>query len=503
MATPQNDPPNEQEFEALPCLEHAPNREELFRTALESLAEGILITDRKSRIIYTNGRMTELTGYTPEEMIGKVSHHLLCPEEQWVTQDARLHRRLSGQQEQYELEVRRKDGSMLWMRVRATPYVDISGRVIGTVGAMMCIELERQLEAANATLLGELRGQAREMVGQSASLSKVLSQIRMVAPTDAAVLILGESGVGKELVARAIHEMSDRREMPMVRVNCASIPKELFESEFFGHVKGAFTGALRDRAGRFELAEGGTLFLDEIGEIPLDLQSKLLRVLQEGQFERVGEERTRRADVRIIAATNRELEAEAKAGRFRLDLYYRLSVFPVQVPPLRDRREDIPLLAQHFAAQSAKRLGMKVPRLTEAHHAELSQYPWPGNIRELQNVIERGVILSRTGPLRFDLPQLQALGTHLGQGQSPRSNPEGLLSVPNPAPSPPSVTPNFERLSDLKTAERDLTLTALKEAKGRIYGKGGAADRLGLPPTTLISRLKKQGIDPLEFKRER
>src|SRR6266478_679259 len=230
-------------------------------------------------------------------------------------------------------------------------------------------------------------GKLRNIIGHSPALEKVLAQIATVAPTEANVLILGESGTGKELVARAIHDMSARKEHSLVRVNCASIPKELFESEFFGHVRGAFTGAVKDRVGRFELADGGTLFLDEIAEIPLDLQSKLLRVLQEGQFERLGEDRTRTVKVRLIAATNRDLLAEAKAGRFRLDLYYRLSVFPIEVPSLRERLEDVGELAEHFIKQSARRLGVPRPRLSKLHLQELQSYDWPGNVRELQNVI--------------------------------------------------------------------------------------------------------------------
>lgn len=464
------------------CIERAPNREELFRTALESLAEGILITDHLSRIIYVNGTLEEMTGYSRGEMIGHVSHRMLLPPEEWPKQEQRLTERLSGQREEYEHQIRRKDGALHWVRVRATPYMDVSGKVIGTMGALMCIETEKRLEATNAALLGEISGKAASIVGTSGALKKVLDQIHLVAPTGAAVLVLGESGVGKELVARAIHDFSERRDEALVRVNCASVPKELFESEFFGHVRGAFTGALRDRAGRFDLARGGTLFLDEIGEIPLELQSKLLRVLQEGTFERVGEERTRRADVRIVAATNRDLEQEVKAGRFRADLFYRLSVFPIQVPPLRERLEDIPVLAQHFTAQAAKRLGQKLPRLSDAHLRELARYDWPGNIRELQNVIERAVILSRTGPLRFDLPGMTA------------RTPPALPSLQAAMAERPAS------LGELKNAERQLTITALRETQGRIYGPNGAAVRLGLPPTTLLSRLKKLGVTTAEFK---
>ena len=242
------------------------------------------------------------------------------------------------------------------------------------------------------------------MIGQSAALKRLLRQVEMVARTDATVLILGESGTGKELVAREIHQHSRRSQRPLIRVNCASIPRELYESEFFGHVKGAFTGAIKDRAGRFEAAQGGTLFLDEVGEIPLELQSKLLRVLQEGQYERVGEERTRTVDVRIIAATNRDLPRDVEAGRFRQDLYYRLNVFPMKVAPLRERKEDIPLLAAHFLDRAVRKLKLPSARLTPSHIAQLHNHDWPGNVRELQNMIERALILAQNGVLWFDLP---------------------------------------------------------------------------------------------------
>jgi transcriptional regulator with GAF, ATPase, and Fis domain len=255
----------------------------------------------------------------------------------------------------------------------------------------------------------------------------------------------------------------------LVKVNCAGIPRELFESEFFGHAKGAFTGALRDRAGRFEVADGGTLFLDEIGEIPLPLQGKLLRVLQEGEFERVGEERTRRVDVRIIAATNRKLRDEVAAGHFRQDLYFRLSVFPLEVPTLRSRREDIAVLATHFLNQAASRSNFQPPRLTRANVQELVLYSWPGNIRELQNVIERAVILSRGGPLRFQL-------------EEPAAN------------SPTPIAPVPATQKQWLESQRATIRAALEKSGGKIYGKGGAAELLGLRPTTLSSRIAALGI---------
>jgi DNA-binding NtrC family response regulator len=314
------------------------------------------------------------------------------------------------------------------------------------------------------------------IVGQSWALRRVLLQAETVAPNDATVLILGETGTGKELIARAVHQRSRRRDRPLVRVNCSSIPKELFESEFFGHAKGAFTGAIKDRAGRFEVAAGGTMFLDEVGEIPLELQSKLLRVLQEKSYERVGEEKTRYADVRIIAATNRDLKKEVAAGRFREDLYYRLYVFPLKVAPLRERKEDIPLLASHFVDLSVKELGCPKPRLTPAGIETLSAYDWPGNIRELRNVILRAVILARGGALEFDLPVTRAALTSLGQRDRDQAEPEYLTE------------------SEMRRRERENIFAVLQKADWKIKGINGAAELLGVKPTTLVARIEKMGL---------
>ncbi|MGE3151953.1 MAG: sigma-54 interaction domain-containing protein [Nitrospiraceae bacterium] len=317
------------------------------------------------------------------------------------------------------------------------------------------------------------------LVGRSAALRAMVQQIDLVAPTDATVLILGESGTGKELVAREIHERSRRRSRALVRVNCASIPRELYESEFFGHVKGAFTGALKDRAGRFESANGGTLFLDEVGEIPLELQSKLLRVLQEGEYERVGEETTRTVNVRIVAATNRDLTRDVQAGRFRQDLYYRLNVYPIPVVPLRHRKEDIPLLAAYFVEQAAERLHCPRPDMAEAQVRQLQFYDWPGNVRELQNVIERAVIASQGRALEFELPH----GTHEEQ---PVTRPIRTAAR--------SSEGEVLTEAEMRQWERDNLLAALHLSHWRIYGPGGAAERLGVKPTTLVSRIKKLGI---------
>ena len=371
----------------------------------------------------------------------------------------------------------RLDGELLvWLRMIA----DHAAAAIANARAFEEIErLRARIEQENDYLRDEVKAAYSfgDIVGTSPALRAVLEQVDLVGPTEANVLILGESGTGKELVARAIHERSRRRVGPMIKVNCASVPRELFESEFFGHVRGSFTGAVRDRVGRFELAGGGTLFLDEVGEIPLDMQSKLLRVIQERTFERVGEERPRTADVRVIAATNRDLKREAEAGRFRADLYYRLSVFPVEVPPLRQRLEDVPLLAAYFMRESCRRLGIPERPLSRHHLSELESYPWPGNIRELQNVIERAAITSRSGPLRFELP---AAG---GPGVQPR-----------PASSGNPSSRDLLSYAALEELERENLLEALRRTNWKVSGTGGAAELLGIKATTLASRIKAMGI---------
>ncbi len=339
--------------------------------------------------------------------------------------------------------------------------------------------LHKQLELESDFLrqeIVEIAGMG-ELVGQSAALQNVVRQIDLVAPTDANVLIQGESGTGKELVAREIHKRSNRHERPMIKVNCASIPQDLFESEFFGHVKGSFTGAIKDRAGRFEAADGGTLFLDEVGEIPLELQGKLLRALQEGEFERVGEERTRQVNVRVIAASNRDLKEEAASGRFRSDLYYRLNVFPIEVAPLRRRKEDLRPLASLFLQRATQRFGRPLIGLTQADLLQLQNYNWPGNVRELQNVIERAVIVSTGNRLRLDLET--------------GSDEHQLLQLTTVTESQNNILTETE----MRELERQNIEAALKQSEGRIYGSKGAACLLGIPPTTLTARINKVGIN--------
>jgi len=324
---------------------------------------------------------------------------------------------------------------------------------------------------------GKQIGAFGKIVGQSGAWRRIISQVEIVGPTDATVLILGETGTGKELIAQEIHRCSGRREKPLVPVNCTSIPKELFESEFFGHVRGAFTSAVRDRIGRFESAEGGTLFLDEVGEIPLELQSKLLRVLQERAYERVGDARTRRANVRIVAATNRDLKQDVLAGRFREDLYYRLNVFPIKVAPLRDRKEDIPLLASHFIETVVKELRCPRPRLTRAGIETLLNYDWPGNIRELCNVIQRAAIFAQGGALDFDLPM----------GDSP-------AEPTSSRPATGNVNAEYLTEAEIRRYERENLSIVLQKTGWKIKGAAGAAELLGVRPTTLMSRVEKLGL---------
>ena len=374
--------------------------------------------------------------------------------------------------------LRLKHEELVWMRMIA----DHAATAIANARAFEKIQrLQDQLELECSYLREEVK-EARafgDIIGQSDALQSVLKQVELVAPTDANVIILGESGTGKELVAREIHKRSTRHDRPLIKVNCASISRELYESEFFGHVKGAYSGAIRDRAGRFEAADGGTLFLDEVGEIPLDLQSKLLRVIQEGQYERVGEEVTRQVDVRIIAATNRNLKKDIAKGLFRQDLYYRLNVFPIEVAPLRLRKGDIPLIAEHFLGLIQKRGNRKLPRIAASNLKQLQNYDWPGNVRELQNVIERAAITSQGRALQFVLPHDDGLGkSHQAAAIDLEPNDEGLI-IPE---------------SEMRGRERQNILATLKKSNWKIYGAGGAAQLLGIKPTTLSSRIKKMKI---------
>ncbi len=470
------------------------------RLILDAVGEGIYGVDAEGRTTFLNPAGERMLGWRADELVGQVMHSVVhyshedgapyplkCCPIYAAFQDGAVHR--------VDHEVFwRKDGTCFPVEYTSTP-IKHNGRCVGAVVVFRDIserrvaerrlrsalrqveELTKRLELENAYLQDELKSEHnyREIVGSSSAIRTIIQQIELVAPTDANVLITGESGTGKELIARAIHENSARSKRPLIRVNCAAIPRELFESEFFGHVKGAFTGAVGERVGRFELADGGTIFLDEVGELPLEQQAKFLRVLQEGQFERLGEAKTRHVDVRVIAATNRDLKAAVEAKTFREDLFFRLNVFPVEAPPLRQRIEDIPLLATHFIRKASQRRNRPPASISRADMERMQRYAWPGNIRELENVIERAIIVSRDGRLRIDLP-LAARGGTLPSRQS-----RGTSDV---------LTEEQQRLR-----ERDNTLSALKACQGRVSGPGGAAELLGLKPTTLYSRLKKYGIN--------
>jgi formate hydrogenlyase transcriptional activator len=473
------------------------------RLILEAAGEGVYGIGRDGRTTFVNPAAARMLGYSAEELIGRDAHGLIhhtrpdgspypagdCPIYA-AFRDGAVH------QEDDEL-FWRKDGTAFPVSYTSTP-IRQGGHLVGAVIVFRDVterkeseqrlrqaldeleDLRRRLEQENAYLQEELRDEHdyREIVGRSRVLRETIRKIELVAPTDAVVLITGESGTGKELIARAIHQSSQRAERPLIRVNCAAVPAELFESEFFGHVRGAFTGALRDRAGRFELASGGTLFLDEVGEIPLELQSKLLRVLQEGQFERVGGDRTQTTDVRVIAATNRELQADVAAGRFREDLYFRLNVFPIHSAALRERKEDIPLLVAHFLHGLGRRFGRENLRISEADVQRLQAYDWPGNIRELQNLLERAVIVSPGGQLRVEVPEAPGA---TGPTTAPGSSETASTGI---------ITEHERRARDRAMIEK-----ALQRSGGKVFGPGGAAEILGIKPTTLASRIKRWGIE--------
>ncbi|BCO31623.1 transcriptional regulator [Thiohalobacter sp. COW1] len=471
---------------------------------LNAAGEGIYGVDTEGRTTFANPAAERMLGWKAEDMIGRNIHTLIHHSHAdgccYPAHECHIFAAFrDGKVRHVDNEVFwRKDGKAIPVEYTSTPIME-EGRIVGAVVIFRDIserrqaeerlraaldqvqQLKRKLELENAYLQEEYLAEHnyKEIVGRSPAIHKVIRQIELVAPTDAAVLITGESGTGKELVARAIHDSSDRHDRPMIRVNCASIPRELFESEFFGHIKGAFTGAMNDRAGRFELADGGTLFLDEVGEIPLELQGKLLRVLQEQQFERVGESVTRRVDVRIIAATNRDLQREVAEKRFREDLYFRLNVFPIESIALRQRAEDIPLLAAHFLRLAAQKFGKPEVQLTHGDIERLQAYHWPGNIRELVNVIERAVILAREGRLHLDI--------NTGE------------TATQAAPARPNGVGRVRTRDELRQQELENIIAALRHCNGKVFGRGGAAELLEIKPTTLASRIKSLGINRHRF----
>ena len=464
-----------------------------YRTLYRSTPAMLHTVDGHGRIVTVTDHWLSKLGFTREEVLGRPITDFMSASDQKTYTDGRLRELIAeGDFNNLERQMVTKDGHTIDLVMSAISHRDEDGNVDRMLVASKDVternraerELRRTL-AENARLREELeleRDYLREevnvalnfgrIVGTSQALRRMLKRIEAVAETPANVLVQGESGVGKELVAREIHARSPRAAGPLVKVNCASIPKELFESEFFGHVKGAFTGAHRDRVGRFQLADGGTIFLDEIGEIPMELQGKLLRVLQESEFERVGDDITRSVDVRVIAATNRDLERLIVDGEFREDLFYRLSVFPVDVPALRDRGDDIVQLAQHFLEQTCKDFGREPMTFTRAQAANMKAYSWPGNVRELKNVIERAVILSPGKTLRLDLSM------------------PGLKNddedVPAEAPRDDDVLTERE----MREFQKANLVRALEQANWKVSGSDGAAELLGLRPTTLADRIR-------------
>ena len=479
---------------------------------LSAAGEGIYGLDAEGKTTFVNPAAERILGWNTEDMVGHdahlMFHHTHADGSHFPVQQCPIHASFSdGQVHHVDDEVFwHKNGEAIPVEYTSTPIFEM-GRLVGAVvlfrdirerkraeqqlrDALEEVEsLKRRLELENQYLQEEIKAEVnhRNIVGNSPAVAKLVQQIAMVAPTSANVLISGESGTGKELIARAIHAGSTRSDRPLIRVNCAAIPRDLFESEFFGHVKGAFTGAVQDRPGRFELAHGGTLFLDEVGEIPLELQSKLLRVLQDQQFERVGDNRTREVDVRVIAATNRELKEMIDAGQFREDLYFRLNVFPIDSVPLRKRIEDVPLLARHFLHRACLKFNKPGVRIPPAQLEVLARYPWPGNIRELENVIERQVIVTQDQRLSFDdLLLAEPLSRHT------------TFNIPAQDHSALPEHPLTEQA--LCHQQRCNALKALKAAKGKVSGAGGAAELLGMKPTTLASRLQKWGVDPRQYR---
>jgi PAS domain S-box-containing protein len=469
--------------------------ERRYRDLYQSTPAMLHTIDPEGRLTEVSDHWLDRLGYTREEVLGR---SIL----EFMTDDSRkpLAGRLreiisEGDFQNVPRQMVTRNGEVRDVLLSSRTERDARHEVVRTLVASKDVTERNRAEARLKEAYGEIarlkeelereRDYLREevsvsmnlgrIVGNSPALRAMLARIEAVAGTPANVLIVGETGTGKELVAHAIHARSGRASGPLVKVNCASIPAELFESEFFGHVRGAFTGAHRDRVGRFQLADGGTIFLDEVGEIPLALQGKLLRVIQEREFERVGDDTTRVVDVRVIAATNKDLEKAVEAGEFREDLYYRLSVFPVQVPPLRRRGDDVVQLAVHFLEQVCRDFGRACPQITQAQTGALRAYAWPGNIRELKNVIERAVILSTGETLRLDL-------------SLPREE-SGAVSARNTTLSPVAPVP-FLTESQMRAQQRANLVAVLEAAGWRVSGKAGAAELLGIRPTTLTDRMK-------------
>jgi formate hydrogenlyase transcriptional activator len=452
------------------------------RQIIDLVPEHIIVSAPDGSRLYANQVVLQYYGIGMEELVSAdFPSRALHPDDvERIVRErgASLARGVAYEQ---EARARRKDGQFRWFLVRFTPVCDDRGHILHWYITGTDIEARKQaeerLQLENVALREEIDSTSmfEEIVGSSPALQSLLSQVAKVAPTETTVLITGETGTGKELIARAIHKRSERSSRSFVGVNCAAIPRDLIASELFGHEKGAFTGATQRRIGRFELAQGGTIFLDEVGELPPETQISLLRVLQEREYERVGGTRPITADVRVVAATNRDLQGAISAGAFRSDLFYRLNVFPLEVPPLRQRKEDIPILVQYFIERYASKVGKKISGIGKSTLELLQSYAWPGNIRELQNVIERSVIVCDSENFSVD---------------------ESWLST-RPAQADPDIQPLSQKLA---TQEKEMIEAALAESKGRVSGPSGAAAKLGIPQSTLDSKIKSLKIDKQRFR---
>jgi PAS domain S-box-containing protein len=453
--------------------------EEEFRLIVDLSPQLVVVLGPKRERLYLNRTAIDYLGISLDEWLLGTRGTEIHPDDR--ERQSAFESRLSVDSTyETELRVRKSDGSYRWLLARFNPLRDDQGQLLRWCIACTDIEerkrAEEKLQQENIALRAEIEKTSmfEEIVGTSPTLTTVLSRVSKVAGTDSTVLIVGETGTGKELIARAIHRRSPRSPKAFVAVNCAAIPRELVASELFGHEKGAFTGATHRRLGRFELADGGTIFLDEVSELLPDMQAALLRVLQEREFERIGGNDAICADVRVIAATNRDLVRAVADGSFRRDLYYRLNVFPVEMPPLRERREDIPELVNYFVERYAQKAGKVFLRINGRTLHHLRSYPWPGNVRELQNVIERSVIVCDSEEFKID---------------------ESWLSAGPPVESPIVLS------STLASHERAIIEEALRACGGRVFGPSGAATRLGIPRSTLESKIRALKIDKSHFRR--
>ncbi len=474
------------EVNALRMEQKLKESENRYRDLFDEAPIPYVFEDTETRFVRANRAAMKLLGLRAEDVPGTVGLSLVAPtpDNQERLRAAFRDIRHGKESELVELELRRKDdGRPVWVQFWSRPepdgkhtrtmIIDITDRVLA--------EREKvRLQQQNQYLQEEINSSRdfKEIVGRTPALAAVLENVRRVAPTDASVLITGQTGTGKELIARAIHSISKRRDQPLIKVNCAALPSGLVESELFGHEKGAFTGAIARRVGRFELADGGTIFLDEVGELSLDIQAKLLRVLQEREFDRLGGRTPQQVDVRVIAATNRDLASAVREKTFREDLFYRLNVFPIEIPPLRNRKEDIPLLAHYMLNKYAVQIGKPIDGISPETIERMQAYPWPGNIRELQNVVERATILA-TG-------RVLEIGPELLLGTSAPPTPDAVTERTSPS--------HLESVANLETVDRNHILAVLKQTNWRISGPDGAACILALHPNTLRSRMKKLGI---------